>query len=259
MTLSSTQSTPVQVVVVSAAPQSTLPNSLKQQLSMAHLATATALQALTLIASDSHTPARQTSSALEVLLHMVANILQHVTQQQQRPTTTVVSAAEEVYVEELAVVAACCQAVASVARERGSPAVQQLPREELVVSLLQARELQSRIQVSDSFLDMCSFCCRCWCNCSTRRFWGIRGLACCLSSACLHLVLEEGFLSLVLAVLVCACVRACARACVRVCLRLEDYLRANVQICVHANSYNENTACNQKKIHMNHNIHLLHN
>lgn len=135
------------VVAISAAAQSTLPDALKKKLFMAHLATNTALQALTLIASDTQTRQTSTAPALELLLHMAAALMQHVTQRQHSPTIHV-TAAEEVYIEELAVVASCCQAVADVARGGHLPPVQQMPGEEMIVSLLQSWESQGNVQVS---------------------------------------------------------------------------------------------------------------
>ena len=79
---------------------------------------------------------------------MAAALMQHGTQQQQYNHTSVpMSAAEEVYIEELAVVASCCQAVAGVVSGHRLPALQQLPGEELVVSLLQSWESQGSVQV----------------------------------------------------------------------------------------------------------------
>lgn len=135
------------VVTISAAAQSTLPDALKISVSMARLATGTALQALTLIASDTQARQASTASACELLLHMAAALMQHVTQQQRSPTMHV-TAAEEIYIEELAVVAPCCQAVAIVARGGHLPALQQMPGEEMIVSLLQSWKSQGSIQVS---------------------------------------------------------------------------------------------------------------
>ena len=135
------------MVAISAAAQSTLPDTLKKKLSMAHLAVATALQALTLIASDTQTRHSSSAPALELLVDMVVRLMQHALQQRRKPAVDV-SADEEVCMEELALVASCCQAIASVDSGRRLPGLQQLPGEDLVVSLLQRRESQDNIQVS---------------------------------------------------------------------------------------------------------------
>lgn len=144
----------VQVVVaISAAAQSTLPDNIKKKLAMAHLAVATALQAFTLVASN--TQARHTSSAptLELFVHMVAKLMHHVL----RPPGTSIptasaKAAEEVCIQELNVMASCCEAVASVASKGKVPGLQQLPGEELLLNLSQRRESQHKIQVPLIFI-----------------------------------------------------------------------------------------------------------
>lgn len=115
---------------------------------MAHLAVATALQAFTLIASS--TQARHTSSApaLELFVHMVAKLMQHVLRPQGISTPTAnTAAAEEICIEELTMVASCCEAAASVGCEGQLPGLQQLLGEELLLKLLQHRESQDQIQV----------------------------------------------------------------------------------------------------------------
>ena len=134
------------VVAISAAAQSTLPATLRKKLTMAHLAVATALQAFTLIASN--TQARHTSSApaLELFVHMVAKLMHHVLHPQSTRTPT--AHAEEICIEELTVVASCCEAVARVGSEGKVPGQQQLAGEEpyLLLKLLQQRQSQSQSQ-----------------------------------------------------------------------------------------------------------------
>lgn len=115
---------------------------------MAHLAVATALQAFTLIASN--TQARHTSSApaLELFVHMVGKLMHHAMRPHGTSTPTAnAAAAEEICVEELTAVASCSEAVASVGSEDKLPGQQQLPGEELLLNLLQHRESQDKVQV----------------------------------------------------------------------------------------------------------------
>lgn len=136
------------VVAISAAAPPTLSDSLKKKLDMASLAVATALQALSLIASDSQ--ARHTSSApaLDLFVDMIAQLMQHVLQpQNMTPPATAVSTAEEVRMEELAIVACCCEAVASCDGGAQLPGLHGLPGEELLLNLLQRRESQYSVQV----------------------------------------------------------------------------------------------------------------
>ena len=110
---------------------------------MASLAVATALQAITLIASN--TQARPTSSApaLDLLVDMVVKLMQHVLQ----PQNTGGSTAEEIRIEELAIVASCCEAVITCDGGALLPGLHQLSGEQLLLSLLQRRESQDSIQV----------------------------------------------------------------------------------------------------------------
>ena len=134
------------VVAISAAAQSLLPDGLQKQLNQAHLAVTTALQALTLLAGNASTSPSSRASSIEVLVNMVADLMQHALA---KHTWPVASLSEELYVEQVAVLAACCRAVASMGSSQQVSGLRRLPGEELTVSLLEHRESsQHMIQVS---------------------------------------------------------------------------------------------------------------
>lgn len=138
------------VVAISAPAPSMLPDSLTRKLAMANLAVDTALQALTLIASDAQTRHSSSAPALDLFGDMVVKLMRHLLQPRKIGTATVSgSSAEEVEVrmEELAIVASCCQAVARCHTGAQLLGLQHLPREKLLLNLLQRRESQDSIQV----------------------------------------------------------------------------------------------------------------
>ena len=127
------------VAAISAAAPSLLPHSLQQKLCLAQLAVTTALQALSLIAHNTGSGDICSTSGLEALLSMAAELMQRAVT---RPSgsTAQGSAAAELYVEQLTLVAACCQAVAGVKDVKQVTGWQQLPQEELVIALLEQQE-----------------------------------------------------------------------------------------------------------------------
>ena len=139
------------VVAISAAAPSMLPDGLRRKLALADLAVDTALQALTLVASDTQTRHSSSASALDLFGDMIVKLMRHVLQPHKTGIATISgSSAEEVEVrmEELAIVASCCQAVARCGSGAQLPGLHQLPGEKLLLNLLQRRaESHDSIQV----------------------------------------------------------------------------------------------------------------
>jgi len=128
------------VVAISAAAQPSLPDKVRAQVQLAHLALQAALQALTSI-TNSKTTGQHHSSAVDSLTDCVTQLLQDMARRWQQAAVKASSAAAAVaaqlYVEELAAVASCCTALRGVKTlKAASSLVQQVAGEQLLQRML---------------------------------------------------------------------------------------------------------------------------
>ena len=139
------------VVAISAAAPSVLPTSLRANVSLAHLALQSVLQALS-FSTNSDTSSQHNALEADSLVGSITKLLQIVARRWQvtadRPPGGSPDVAADLFIEELVAVASCCKTLASVNSVQVVLSCHPVPAEELLLCLLDDEQSKPVSQVS---------------------------------------------------------------------------------------------------------------